>query len=97
VNLSSRFVGQLGGGFDFHDDLAETDEVRSVDLSQSASLVTQVQFLLGSERDALESQFECQAFLVNRFDKSAPLLFLGFEAGSRDLVGFFIEHNFWHR
>ncbi len=50
VDLSSVFVGQLGGSFDFHDDLVEADEVWFVRLRENLALVCKLQFRLGGER-----------------------------------------------
>jgi hypothetical protein len=95
VYLGTVLVGQLGHGFNLHDDLVEAEEIGLVLLHERAAFVAERQFELGLERDFLHAEFQAKALLVDRLDEAGAFLFVDLEAGTEDAVGFgFVEE--WH-
>jgi len=93
VDLCPVFIGQLGDRLQFKDDLIVTDEVRFVLRPQAHALVLELQWHLGHERDALETQLAFHALLVNRFVETAPLLAVHLEARPDDAVALLLQQQ----
>ncbi len=86
VNLGAMFVAQLGYRFDLEDDLPEADEVRLIAMFQRPIFISQYKLSLRSERNSAKAEFDLQALLINRFQKSRSLDLIDLKASSHDPI-----------
>jgi hypothetical protein len=96
VDLRTVLIHQFFDGFQFQNDRVETDEVRFVFLFQRTFLVPQIEFDFRCTWNLQISEFEAEAFLVNRFHEPAAHLVVNFEASADDPVGLFLIDDLDH-
>lgn len=85
-------TGKLANCFQLNDDLAETDEIRLVCIRKNSSFVHNFKNSLPFKWYAGVSEFDCQRFLVNWFQKTASQGIVNLKASPNDFVAFvFVE------
>ena len=89
------FIRQIGDRLSILDDLFMADQVWFVPVERKvAAFVFKRERLLWHIGIPLQPQFNFHALLINRFEKSAALLAIDFEACADNLVAFFFVQNF---
>src|SRR2546428_13907824 len=76
------FVSERGDRLQFHENFVEADQVSHVALLERLALVGNRNGHLRAKGDALKTQLQLEALLINGFEKSAPLIFLNLKTSA---------------
>jgi len=95
VNLGAMFVAQLGYRFDLEDDLPEAYEVRLIAMFQRPIFISQYKLSLRCKRNSTKAEFDLQALLINRFQKSRSLDLIDLKVSPHDPITLVLkqDHN----
>ena len=79
---------KLADGFQFDDDLLETDEVRRIALSQQLTFVPELEWPKADKWNSARGELEPKTFLIDRLKKASAERSLHFEDGAPNSEGF---------
>jgi hypothetical protein len=88
-DLGAVFIHEAGNRLQFDDNLIEADKISDKSLLEGMTFVFKPQNSLRNERRSLESEFELQALLKHRLEKSTAFFFIYLKTGTDDFVGSF--------
>lgn len=86
-------IAQHGDGFDFENNFLVANEVWKKCLDKGASAIFQGPRRFRQKRDLLEFKLNFQAFVVNRFMKTAPFVPINGKTCADDGVAFFLVNQ----
>src|SRR6266480_4960870 len=89
-------VGQYEDRFQFDDNFFKADKIRRVTLRQNTPAVAEGERRFMNCWNSLIFEFDPQAFLINRLQKTTTLLVVNFETGADDRVALLLVNDFCH-
>ena len=86
--LRAMFIGHGRNGFDFDNDFAVTNEIGRECLNKRTAAILEGLRWFREKGNVLQLKFDFQAFVIDRFEKTASLLFVNGKARADDGVAF---------
>jgi hypothetical protein len=93
MNLGAVLVIERCDGLDFQYDSVEAQNIRNIRLLEDAPFCTLMEAPGASELRSLESHFDFQALLIHRFQESAFLVRIDFNAFAHGAEAFFFVND----
>ena len=94
-DLSAVFINQRGHRLDLDNDFFVANEIRGECLNECTSAILQCLRRFREKWNPLGFELNFQTFVIDRFEKTAALIFVDSKAGADDCVAFLLVNQFW--